>query len=180
MSLDLLLEAILFYKTSPQTKKELIKLLQISSEELETSISTLQNRLKTGALRLLNTREELQLVTAPELSEFITGLQQQELESNLSKSSLEVLAIILYRGPVTKTRIDNIRGVNSTYALRNLLTRGLITKQTEKSNNSFTVTAKLLRHMGLTDKSQLPEFEAFKKSLSGFESEELVKLNKQQ
>ncbi len=178
MSLDLLLEAILFYKTSPQTKKELVGLLKISSEELETAIDVLQNRLKNGAIRLLNTGEELQLVTAPELSEFINTLQKQELESNLSKSSLEVLAIVIYRGPVTKTEIDNIRGVNSTYAIRNLLTRGLIIKQTKKSNAYFLVTAKLLRYMGLTNKEQIPEFETFKKSLSEFENEHSVKPNK--
>lgn len=72
MPLDILIEAVLFFKATPQKKATLQRMFAVGDEdEWRTAIDTLSERLKGGATRLVETDTELSLVTAPELGEFI-------------------------------------------------------------------------------------------------------------
>lgn len=171
MELDVLIEGLLFYKAAPQNKKKLQKLFAVDEMQLAAATEKLKNRLRIGAIRLLETDTELQLVTAPELSEFITSLRKQEFSTDIGKAGAETLAIILYREPVTRAEIDQIRGVNSSFILRNLLTRGLIVREAVSGNSfQFRISPKLLEHLGVTNKHELPNFAEFMNAIEAFDN----------
>lgn len=172
MELDVLIEGLLFYKASPQKKSTLMKLFGVGEEEWGAALEKLRQRLLGGATRLMETDSEVQLVTAPDLSEFIDTLRRDELTGDIGKAGAETLAIILYREPVTRTEIDRIRGVNSSFILRNLMTRGLISRETSGKTNRFRISAALLEQLGVTHKHELPEFAAIMDQLETFEAAE--------
>ncbi len=173
MPLDTLIEALLFYKAAPQNKQKLIKLFAVPEDEFITAVATLKNRLEIGALRLIETDSEIQLATAPELSTFVESLQKQDLTGEIGKAGAETLAIILYREPVSRAEIDRIRGVNSSFILRNLLMRGLINRESITGNGyQFRISTTLLQNLGITDKRQLPQYSEFMTAIDAFDNTE--------
>ncbi|MCA9356686.1 SMC-Scp complex subunit ScpB, partial [Candidatus Kaiserbacteria bacterium] len=82
----------------------------------------------------------------------------------------ETLAIILYKEPISRVEIDRIRGVNSSFILRNLLMRGLILRESITGNGyQFRITPNLLNHLGVTNKQQLPQFSEFLNAIEAFD-----------
>jgi segregation and condensation protein B len=129
----------------------------------------LRQRLESGATRVLESDTELSLVTAPEHDTLIEQVRRDELKRDIGKAGAETLAIVLYRGPVTRGEIDRIRGVNSAYILRNLMTRGLVEKGSNPKRTEYQVTLDLLAHLGITHKNQLPQYETILNQLDSFE-----------
>lgn len=170
MPIDVLIEGLLFYKSAPQKKQTILKLFGISVEELQSAILILKERLQAGATRLVETNEEIQLVTCTELSPVIETLRKNELKADIGKAGAETLAIILYQEPITRAEIDRVRGVNSSFILRNLLIRGLIDRQHNKVRNAFefTISPALLTYLGVTEKRLLPDFAVVADALEKF------------
>jgi len=168
MPLDVLIEGLLFYTAVPQKKKKVQEIFACGEDELRAALERLQGRLHSGAIRLLETGHDIQLVTAPELSTFIESLRKNELSQDIGKAGAETLAIILYREPITRGEIDRIRGVNSAFILRNLLTRGLIERQARKNTYEFRISPALLQHLGVTHKHELPQFGEFMATIDDF------------
>ena len=170
MPIDILIEGLLFYKSSPQKKRTVIKLLGVSEEEFSIAVTTLKERLSTGATRIIETEDEIQLVTSPELAPVIEELRKSELKADIGKAGAETLAIVLYREPISRAEIDSIRGVNSSFILRNLLIRGLVDKVQNKKKGSydFVITPALLAHLGVTHKHELPDFAKIADTLENF------------
>ncbi len=176
MPIDILIEGLLFYKSAPQKKAVVLKLFGISEEELTNGLNTLRERLQSGATRLIETDTEIQLVTAPELSPVIEALRKSELKADIGKAGAETLAIILYQGPISRTDIDRIRGVNSSFILRNLQIRGLIERTTAEvgSGYRYLATTALLAHLGVTHKHELPDFSKVANTLEEFSATEIT------
>jgi segregation and condensation protein B len=172
MPLDILVEGLLFYKAAPQKKASLMKLYSVSASDLVLAISTLKARLEAGALRLIETDSEITLATAPTLAPFIEALRKAEIKSDIGKAGAETLAIVAYRGPIARSAIDRIRGVNSSFILRNLLIRGLVERlpSPKGSGYTFATTPALLATLGLTKAMDLPEFAQITDALEQFES----------
>lgn len=160
MPLDILIEGLLFYKSEPLKKAKLAKQFAVSETDLRTAIDTLRTRLEVGATRLLETDTDIELVTAPELSTFVEELRKADIKNDIGKAGAETLAIVLYRGPISRGEIDRVRGVNSSFILRNLLIRGLIERSIEKKGGGYTfsVTPALLAQLGITRKEELTDF----------------------
>jgi segregation and condensation protein B len=172
MPLDVLIEAVLFYKATPQKKAVLQKMFAVGEgEEWREAVDRLASRLQTGATRLIETETELSLATAPELAEFIESLRKNELKSDIGKAGAETLAIVLYREPITRAEIDRIRGVNSSFILRNLLIKGLVEREASGNTYNFRITPTLLQHLGITKKSELPRFADFMNAIDAFKIE---------
>jgi segregation and condensation protein B len=113
---------------------------------------------------------DITLGTAPLLSELIEKLQKEELNKELSKASLETLSIILYKDGVSRSLIDYIRGVNSSFTLRALSIRGLIEKSVDKLDSRryiYKPTFLLLSFMGVKSVEELPDYQTIN---SGIES----------
>ena len=168
MPLASLIEGVLFYTGAPQKKSKLIDMFGVTQEDLAQAISQLTVRLEQGGVRLMETELELQLVTAPEMSKVIAELRKGELSQDIGKAGAETLAIILYREPINRSEIDRIRGVNSAFILRNLMTRGLIERTTLKNSHQFRTTPALLQHLGVTSKQELPHFGEFMGAIDSF------------
>lgn len=168
--LDIAIEALLFYKAAPQKKSSLAKLLEADGEEFAGALTTLRERLTKGALRLIETDNELELVTAPEVAPMIESLRRDELSADIGKAGAETLAIILYKGHASRAEIDNIRGVNSAYILRTLMARGLIERSAgaRGGGHRFAPTTNLLAHLGVTHRHELTDFSAIMNKLDTF------------
>jgi segregation and condensation protein B len=173
MPLDILIEGLLFYKAAPLKKSVLAKQFSVSDEDLATALLALRTRLENGALRLLETDSDIQLVTAPTLAPFIEEIRKADVKNDIGKAGAETLAIVLYQGPVSRAEIDRIRGVNSSFILRNLLIRGLVERSSEKKGSGyvFSVTPSLLAHLGATRKEELTDFAKITDALETFTTE---------
>ena len=161
MNLSNLIESILFYQAEPLSIKRLGDLLKKSEEEINSALDQLEEQLSTTGIRLLRNGNEVTLATSPESGTLIEAMTKEELSRDLSKASLETLAIVLYKGPITRAEIDYIRGVNSTFILRNLLIRGLVEKVDNPNDQRsflYKPTFTLLEHMGITKTEDLPEY----------------------
>jgi len=171
MTLDVKIEGLLFYKAAPQNKVKLAKLFAVTEDEFGTALQNLRTRLQVGAIRLSETETDIQLVTAPELSEFIESLRKTDLTGDIGKAGAETLAIVLYNEPISRAEIDRIRGVNSSFILRNLLTRGLVARESITGHGyQFRITPQLLQYLGVTHKHELPQFSDFMTRIEAFET----------
>jgi len=128
MQLDSKIEALLFYKGEAMKIKELIKLLGADQDAVENALKDLKEKLVGRGVELVRKDEEVILATTSGMADLIEQIRKDELTKDLGKAGAETLAIVLYKGPITRAGIDYIRGVNSTFILRNLLIRGLIEK----------------------------------------------------
>jgi segregation and condensation protein B len=176
MPLDILIEGLLFYRGTPLKKSALCKEFSVDEAGLAAAISALTARLESGALRLVETDNEIQLVTAPALAPFIEQIRKADLKKDIGKAGAETLAIILYRKSVTRGEIDHIRGVNSSFILRNLMTRGLIERQpaAKGSGYTFSITPALLAHLGVTNVQALTDFARITDALETFATEKEI------
>jgi segregation and condensation protein B len=117
---------------------------------------------KDSGVTLLENNGEYQLATNNKYSTQVKNFLNAELREKLTDATVEVLAIIAYRQPISKGEIEAIRGVNSQYSVRNLLMRGLIEKVSNPGDARsvyYQTTTEFLMHLGLTSTKDLPEFE---------------------
>ncbi len=162
------IEAALFYLAEPVSKSFLAKTLEVSIEEIEESLKLLKESLNTRGVRLVEHDGEVCLTTAGELSGFIEKIIKEEREKDLGRAGIETLSIVAYKGPVSKKEIEYIRGVNSQFALRSLLLRGLVERKSMPSDERvmlYTITGETLRYLGLGSITELPEYEETRKQL---------------
>lgn len=165
MNLEQKIEAVLFYKNEPLEIKKLSKLTEKNESEVREALKNLASLLQNRGVCLVETDEEVSLATAPEMKDFIEQMAKDEMSKEIGKAGLETLAIILYNGPVSRREIDYIRGVNSTFILRNLCIRGLVEREADKKDQrifKYKSSLSLLTHLGLKKIEDLPEFESFK------------------
>ena len=109
------IEAILFMKGEPLSYKKIADLLYVSKEEVAEGIKELEVSLASRGLQLVHKEDSVMLGTNKEISPILEKLRKEELSKELSKASLETLAIILYKEGATRADIDYIRGVNSSF-----------------------------------------------------------------
>lgn len=169
MNLDAEIEAILYYKSEPVSIDKLAKSLAKNESEIEEGISKLRTRLKDSGLVLISKDDLVTLGTAPSLSPLVERMVKEDLAKDIGRASVDTLTIILYYGPISKSKIDNIRGVNSGFILRNLLIRGLIMRsENEIGERSFLYkpTVELLSYLGIKSIDELPEYEELRETLN--------------
>ncbi len=168
MNLEQQIEAILFYTAEPTKVSFLAKTLEVKSDEINEALVLLSKSLETRGIKLINHNDEVSLVTSPELAPLIERIIKEERERDLGKAGIETLTIIAYKGPVTKKEIEYIRGVNSQYAIRNLLLRGLIDRSVSKTDERmvvYNITSDTIRFLGIKSVKDLPEYEDMNKQL---------------
>ncbi len=165
------IEAVLFYKAEPVTIAYLAKVLEQKPEAVTQAAGELAERLEktTGSFTLVRNGDELLLTTSTKHSGLIERIIKEEVIRDLGKAGLETIALILYRGPISRREIDHVRGVNSTFVLRNLLVRGLVDKiPSPQDQRSFlyTPSTALIAHLGITKREDLPEFAEMNKEIA--------------
>lgn len=169
------LEALLFIHGEPLTFKKIAAVLNVEAGEARSLVEELKKKLESAerGLTLLLDDEKIQLVTKPQFGKIIEKFVKEELSEDLTPASLEALAIVAYFAPISRARIEYLRGVNSIFILRSLLLRGLVERFPDPERpNAFLYkpTFDLLKHLGLGGKEKLPEYEKFQSLLAKFES----------
>jgi len=170
-NLNSLIEAFLFWKNEPVSIKKLTEVFNVSAEEIKNELSVLKENLTGRGIVLMEKDNGVQLGVTPEASDLIEKMTKEELSKELSKAALETLSIVLYKGPVRRSEIDYIRGVNSQFILRHLEIRGLVEKiQAENDARAYLYrpTFNLLSHIGISKIEDLPEFDVLRKSIENF------------
>jgi segregation and condensation protein B len=157
------LEAILFLYGEPIAHDMLARLLKISEEDVIACIAQLKDNLtdtKRG-LMLLEKGDTCMLITKPQFASFLESFIKDDLKEDLTPAAVETLSLIAYFGPIMRAQIDYIRGVNSSFMLRNLLVRGLIERTNKGNAYVYEVTADFLKHMGVACIQDLPQYESY-------------------
>ena len=176
MELESKIEGLLVYKGEEMTAWELAQLLEVPPQQIDTALINLEKSLENRGLVLMRKEDSVLLSINKELSPVIESMRKDEITKDLSKASLETLSIILYKNNspsgqisgVNRSEIDYIRGVNSSFILRNLLIRGLIEKSTDEHDSRrllYKPTFEMLSYMGVTKISDLPDFENIRNQL---------------
>ncbi|HEY4487555.1 MAG TPA: SMC-Scp complex subunit ScpB [Candidatus Paceibacterota bacterium] len=169
-----LAESYLFIEGGSLSRKKLSQLLACTAEETQAAISELTAALDGSGLGLAQTEREVALVTAPRVSEEIKATFQEALQRDIGDAGLEVLAVLLYRGPSTRTHIDYIRGVNTSSTIRALLSRGLIERTPNPSDSReylYRPTPEMLAHIGVVTAEELPDYGTIQAELAAFEDQ---------
>ncbi len=163
-TLPAMIEVLLFVAVMPISVSQLSDLLKESEKSIKLALKELDDHyLKTRGLRIQWKSKKVQLVSSPELSKIIEDFLGIETTTTLSQASLETMAIIAYKQPVTRPMIEEIRGVNSDGVVRNLLSKGLIEEIGREEGVGrpilYGTTTDFLNHFGLTSINELPPFE---------------------
>ncbi|MEX2055003.1 MAG: SMC-Scp complex subunit ScpB [Candidatus Andersenbacteria bacterium] len=152
------LEALLFLAGEAVSFTELARLLNADSAMIKTQINELKQMLAAHGLTIVTTDTHAQLTTSPTVSDFVTQYITGESQ-DISAAAAETLALVAYRGPISRYDIDAIRGVDSRRMIRQLALRGLIRATTGESGvPRYVIAPEFLEHLGLTDRSELPRF----------------------
>lgn len=154
------LEAVLFTLNRPVTLLELQDILQSPLADIEAAAAMLADALKSRGLILQRHQDQLQLVTDPAQADVVRRVLRPEYPSRLSPAAYETLAIIAYRQPLTRARIEEIRGVNCEAVLESLEEKALIEEtgrlDAPGTPRLFGTTMKFLQILGLSSLAELP------------------------
>jgi segregation and condensation protein B len=167
-------EALIFASPDPITAKALVRLLDQPKDDVDAALAELQDDYKQSAgLQLVEVAGGYQIVTRPELYEWVRRLFKERTTQKLSVQALETLAVIAYKQPVTSAEISEIRGVTAASGVLNtLLDRKLVKivgrKQVVGRPFMYGTTREFLDKFGLKDLSDLPKVEDMSEAL-GFD-----------
>ena len=162
-----ILEGLLYVQgDTGLTLKEVMTVLNLNEEEAKTLVYKLKLRYEEEdrGLRLGFLGNTFKLTTKQEHKEYYEKLLENPSTHVLSQAALEVLAIVAYNEPITRTKIDEMRGVESVYVLRKLLAKGLL-KEAGRSDMPghpilYKTTDDFLDYFGLSTKDDLPDIDS--------------------
>ena len=163
-----IIEAILFATGRPVTKNELILALEISDEDIDSIIKSMQEEYKKEdrGIELISIENSYQLCTKKELYEYIYPILDKRSKPNLSNAALETLSIIAYNPKITRAEIEAIRGVSADACVYKLLEYGLIEEAGKidlpGKPMSYKTTGDFLRMFGYNSLEDLPELPRYK------------------
>jgi segregation and condensation protein B len=153
------LEGLLFVAERPLSRREIATLAGVDREAVDERLGDLEVSLAGRGIRLLIDGDRVELATAPEAGALVARYVGADAV-RLSPASLETLAIVAYRQPVTRAAIERIRGVDSDYTVRSLLHRRLIVElgRSDAPGRPFLYGTgfDFLERFGLTTLDQLP------------------------
>lgn len=162
MNLLAALEAILFVTDAPVPISELAEVLELSTEDVERLLTELSDRLETrdSGLVIRQAAHGWRLYTRPESYPYLERFSSSATARRISGAALEVLSVIAYRQPVSRTQIAEIRGVDSDSSVRSLERMGLVEEAgrlpTPGNPAVYRTSDLFLEKLGLTSVDQLP------------------------
>jgi segregation and condensation protein B len=165
------IEALLFALGRPLSRSELSVMLGVGVVEVNAALENLAQS-RQGGIVIVDDGSEVELRIAPESTSLIEKIRKEEYSRDIGKAGLEALAAVLYRGPLTRSEIDFIRGVNSSQTLRTLTLRGLVRRvPNPKDERSFLyeATTEVLAELGVTRPQDLPDYATVKEKLRTLE-----------
>lgn len=165
--LECALEAVLFAAGDSVSEGKLCAVLQTDKATLRNAAQNLGDYydFNRRGIKLLRLDDRYQLASRADYAQMVRNTLETRKPQNLTPSALEVLAIIAYKQPVTKTYIEQVRGVDSAYTLSSLVDKGLVADcgrlDVPGRPILYQTTETFLRAFGLSSVSQLPALESF-------------------
>ena len=147
------IEAVLFSVAKPMALEGLADIFEVSQETMAQAVEAYGKELEASdrGLRIRKTGAGIELVTAPDCGTYLQKVRRKE--DKLSKAALETLAVVAFKQPVTKSEVEELRGVNCEKVLKQLLSRSLITelghKDTVGRPTLYGTTDEFLRSVGI-------------------------------
>lgn len=161
-------ESLLFVKGDPLSTKEICDVLDCSeafAKSLMSELMEIKEKDARSGLKVIKIKDSYQMVTKIENADFIRMLLRTNTRQSLSQASLETLAIVAYKQPITKVEIEDIRGVKCDRAIYTLVEKSLIKESGRKEVPGrpilYGTTDEFLRHFELESLVSLPNLEEF-------------------
>lgn len=164
MHLKDILHAVLFVAGEGIEKNFLAEKLNVSEKEIQAAINELKSSLSDDCgIHLIEYKNKVQLATNPNYASYISDVLNPIREKSLTRAALETLAIIAYKQPVTKLEVEDVRRVNSDYAVQVLIDQDMIEvvgrKDAVGKPLMFGTTENFLKRFNLTNLTDLPDYE---------------------
>ena len=156
------IEAILFASGEPISVKRLSDTVEVEEETVYKICKTLQDRKKTdeSGICIVELNDSFQMCTNPDFADYIKKALEIKKNIPLSQAAMEVLAIIAYNQPVTKSFVEQVRGVESSQIVNNLVEKGLVEEagrlDVPGRPISYKTSINFLRCFGLSGLDKLP------------------------
>lgn len=160
-----IIESLLFAAGEPLKLKDISSIIECSNEVTSKLMKEMISIYKAQdrGIKLIVLNDSYQLVTKKENSDYVQKLLKINSRQTLSQASLETMAIIAYKQPITRVEIDEIRGVKSDRAVNTLIEKKLITdcgrKEVPGRPILYSVTDEFLRCFGISETSELPNLD---------------------
>lgn len=173
-----LVEAILFLENEPIEISKIAQHAQLSKDVVEQALSQLREKYASDehGIEPIEISGGIQLAPKAELWDFLKERYGKKNENRLSKAALETLSIIAYSQPITRTEVDNIRGVSSSNMIRQLLDRKLIKdvgkKDVPGKPMQYGTTKEFLKVFRLKSIADLPKLDELSRDRFELESDE--------
>ena len=159
-----IIESILFVSGTQVAISDITEKLQITEKEVNDAVKILQQKYSgESGIQLLKFNKKLQFCSNPDYATDVSTVLNPIKEKELSKSLLEVAAIIAYKQPVTRIDLEELRGTNSEYAVSKLLELGIIEPVGRKDAVGkpvlFGTTDEFLKRFQISSLDELPDYE---------------------
>lgn len=163
-NLENIIESILFVAGDPVLVSDICFKCDVKEKEVNEAVKLLQEKYNDGSgIKLLSFNGKLQLSSNPNYVDYISAVLNPIRQRNLTKATLETAAIVAYKQPITRTEIEETRGVNSDYAINILLEHKLIEivghKDTVGKPALFGTTDEFLKRFCISSIDELPDYE---------------------
>ena len=178
-NLEQILEGLLFISGDGLDKGYIMEKLSVTSKEIDKAVEKLKEKYcGDSGIHLICYKDKIQLCSNPEYADDISVVLNPIRERNLSRSTLEVIAIICYKQPITRLEIEEIRRVNSDYAIQTLLNHKLIEVVGRKDAVGkpllFGTTDEFLKRFQIENLDELPDYDEIMKQVEVIESQKTL------
>ncbi len=168
-----ILESVLFAAGDAVELEKLADIVDVDKRSLREILKKMMDEynFERRGIHILQLENSYQMCTRGEYHDYVAMLAEPRRKQSLSNAAIEVLAIVAYKQPVTRSNIEHIRGVNCDYVVNRLIERGLIEEVGRLDAPGrpllFGTTLEFLRCFGISSLADLPDYESFGNSEEG-------------
>lgn len=179
-TVEAIIEGVLFAAGEAVKIDTLADIAEVDTRTLISIVNNISDRYEAekSGLMIIRLEDSFQMCTRPEYSEYISRLKEPQKSQNLSNAALEVLSVIAYRQPVTRSMIENIRGVSSDHLVSRLVERGLVYESGRLDAPGrpilFSTTEEFLRCFNLSSVTDLPDYSLIKDANQTISEDEIL------
>lgn len=162
MEIKSAIESLLLVSDRPLAVGEIAGILECENAEAESALLKIcvEYKERNGGIQIINNLNKYQMVSSGENSKIVRKFLELETTGELTRPQVEALTTIAYRGPITKAELEQVRGVNCSLVLRNLMMRGLVEINGEKNlEQKYAASLDFLKFLGVGSVKELPDYE---------------------
>ena len=180
-TVEAIIEGVLFAAGDAVKIEKLSDIAEVDTGTLVSIVNNISDRYaaEKSGIMIIRLEDSFQMCTRPEYNEYISRLKEPKKSQSLSNAAIEVLSVIAYRQPVTRSQIENIRGVSSDSLVSRLVERGLV-KEVGRLDAPgrpilFSTTEEFLRCFNLSSLTELPDYSVIRESNENVGEEQIIK-----